>query len=71
MGDYQHVEPLSTHAIQHLASHWHRYYLWCNKAHIPNVHGTLERFYEGVVKSDDLDKVREYHEVHHKKESKG
>ena len=71
MGDHPQIQPLSTHAIQNLASHWHRYKLWCNKAHVPNVHGTLERFYQGVVEGDALQKVKEHYQEHYEKRAKG
>ncbi len=71
MENRQNEERLSTHAIQHLASHWHRYHLWCKKAHIPNVHGTLEKFYEGVVDGDALLKVKCYFEEHYQRKQKG
>ncbi len=71
MGDHQNVEQLSNHAIQHLASHWHRYSIWCDKAHVPNVHSTLELFYEGVIEGDALRKVKVYFEEHYEKKTKG
>lgn len=70
MSETPQIEHLRMHAIQHLASHWHRYKMWCTKAHVPNVHCTLEKFYQGVVNGDDLNKVRDHYEMHYNKGSK-
>ena len=70
MNENQQIEHLRTHAIQHLASHWHRYKLWCSKSNVPNVHGSIDRFYQGVIDGDALEKVKEHYDENHIKVSK-
>lgn len=47
-------------SVQALASQYHRYIIWNNRAGTPNYHGSIKIFYGAMLDQSDLERVAQF-----------